>query len=76
MIGTLWYQLNAIKKGRSRPAKAGRQGEEGGHLGAGMMGAGIAYVAAKGHRRGAAGHHAGGRRTRARPIRRACSTRR
>ena len=21
MIGTLWYQLNAIKKGRSRPAQ-------------------------------------------------------
>ncbi|HSM21494.1 MAG TPA: 3-hydroxyacyl-CoA dehydrogenase NAD-binding domain-containing protein, partial [Rubrivivax sp.] len=48
MIGTLWYQLNAIKKGASRPAglpvsKVGKLGI----LGAGMMGAGIAYVAAK-----------------------------
>ncbi|MDZ7592057.1 MAG: 3-hydroxyacyl-CoA dehydrogenase NAD-binding domain-containing protein [Rubrivivax sp.] len=48
MIGTLWYQLNAIKKGASRPAglpatKVKRLGI----LGAGMMGAGIAYVAAK-----------------------------
>src|SRR5262249_3126624 len=48
MIGTLWYQLNAIKKGRSRPQgqpqrPVGRLGV----LGAGMMGAGIAHVAAK-----------------------------
>jgi len=48
MIGTLWYQLNALKKGASRPAgvapgKVGRLGI----LGAGMMGAGIAYAAAK-----------------------------
>ncbi|MDP3085213.1 MAG: 3-hydroxyacyl-CoA dehydrogenase NAD-binding domain-containing protein, partial [Rubrivivax sp.] len=48
MIATLWYQLNAIKKGASRPAgvapsKVNRLGI----LGAGMMGAGIAYVAAK-----------------------------
>ena len=48
MIATLWYQLNAIKKGASRPAgvaasKVGRLGI----LGAGMMGAGIAYVSAK-----------------------------
>lgn len=48
MIGTLWYQLNAIKKGQSRPAgvaqsKVGKVGI----LGAGMMGAGIAYVSAK-----------------------------
>lgn len=48
MIGTLWFQLNAIKKGASRPAgvpasKVGRLGI----LGAGMMGAGIAYVAAR-----------------------------
>jgi len=48
MIGTLWYQLNAIKKGQSRP-----QGyvegtvKKVGILGAGMMGAGIAYVSAK-----------------------------
>jgi len=48
MIGTLWYQLNAIKKGASRPhgvapSKVGKVGI----LGAGMMGAGIAYVSAK-----------------------------
>jgi 3-hydroxyacyl-CoA dehydrogenase / enoyl-CoA hydratase / 3-hydroxybutyryl-CoA epimerase len=48
MIHTLWYQLNAIKKGASRPqgvppAKVGKLGI----LGAGMMGAGIAYVSAR-----------------------------
>jgi 3-hydroxyacyl-CoA dehydrogenase/enoyl-CoA hydratase/3-hydroxybutyryl-CoA epimerase len=48
IINTLWYQLNAIKKGASRPAgpapsKVGRVGI----LGAGMMGGGIAYVSAK-----------------------------
>ncbi|SFF55592.1 3-hydroxyacyl-CoA dehydrogenase / enoyl-CoA hydratase / 3-hydroxybutyryl-CoA epimerase [Fontimonas thermophila] len=48
MIGTLWFQLNGINKGGSRP-----QGFEKstvkklGILGAGMMGAGIAYVSAK-----------------------------
>ncbi len=48
MIGTLWFQLNAIKKGASRPAGVPR-GTVGrlGILGAGMMGAGIAHVAAK-----------------------------
>ncbi len=48
IIGTLWFQLNAIKKGASRPAgvaqaKVGKLGI----LGAGMMGAGIAYVSAR-----------------------------
>ena len=48
IINTLWYQLNAIKKGASRPAgvpasKVARVGI----LGAGMMGGGIAYVSAK-----------------------------
>jgi 3-hydroxyacyl-CoA dehydrogenase/enoyl-CoA hydratase/3-hydroxybutyryl-CoA epimerase len=48
MIGTLWFQLNAIKKGASRPAgvapsKVARLGI----LGAGMMGGGIAYVSAR-----------------------------
>jgi len=48
IINTLWYQLNAIKKGASRPAgvarsKVGKLGI----LGAGMMGGGIAYVSAK-----------------------------
>lgn len=48
MINSLWTQLNSIKKGKSRP-----QGFEKykvskvGILGAGMMGAGIAYVSAK-----------------------------
>jgi 3-hydroxyacyl-CoA dehydrogenase/enoyl-CoA hydratase/3-hydroxybutyryl-CoA epimerase len=48
LIGTLWYQLNAIKKGASRPrgvpaAKVRKLGV----LGAGMMGAGIAYESAR-----------------------------
>jgi 3-hydroxyacyl-CoA dehydrogenase/enoyl-CoA hydratase/3-hydroxybutyryl-CoA epimerase len=48
MIGTLWYQLQAIERGASRPAgHAPRQVKRLGILGAGMMGAGIAYVAAK-----------------------------
>ncbi|MDM4766469.1 3-hydroxyacyl-CoA dehydrogenase NAD-binding domain-containing protein [Pelomonas sp. SE-A7] len=47
LISTLWYQLGAIKKGASRPAghevsKVGRIAI----LGAGMMGAAIAHVAA------------------------------
>lgn len=48
MIGTLWYQLNAIKKGQSRPKDVpARKVNKVGILGAGMMGAGIAYVSAK-----------------------------
>ncbi len=48
MINTLWYQLNAIKKGASRPAGvASSKVQRLGILGAGMMGAGIAYVSAK-----------------------------
>ncbi|WP_374591605.1 3-hydroxyacyl-CoA dehydrogenase NAD-binding domain-containing protein [Aquabacterium sp.] len=48
MIGTLWYQLNAIKKGQSRPQGfAEGKVRRVGILGAGMMGAGIAYVSAK-----------------------------
>jgi 3-hydroxyacyl-CoA dehydrogenase/enoyl-CoA hydratase/3-hydroxybutyryl-CoA epimerase len=48
LIGTLWYQLNAIKKGASRPAGVPRsEVKKLGILGAGMMGAGIAYVSAK-----------------------------
>ncbi len=48
MIHTLWYQLNAIKKGASRPAGVVPQKvRKLGVLGAGMMGGGIAYVSAK-----------------------------
>ena len=47
MIGTFWYQLNEIKAGAARPdgydtAKVSKVGV----LGAGMMGAGIAYSSA------------------------------
>ncbi|MBA4176428.1 MAG: 3-hydroxyacyl-CoA dehydrogenase [Leptothrix sp. (in: Bacteria)] len=48
MMGTLWYQLNALKKGASRPAAPPRtEVRRAGVLGAGMMGAGIAHAAAQ-----------------------------
>jgi 3-hydroxyacyl-CoA dehydrogenase / enoyl-CoA hydratase / 3-hydroxybutyryl-CoA epimerase len=48
MIGTLWFQLNAINKGKSRPEGFAKSTvKKLGVLGAGMMGAGIAYVSAK-----------------------------
>ncbi|MCI0749260.1 MAG: 3-hydroxyacyl-CoA dehydrogenase NAD-binding domain-containing protein [Nevskiales bacterium] len=48
LIGTLWFQLNAINKGKSRPEGFDRfTVKKLGVLGAGMMGAGIAYVSAK-----------------------------
>lgn len=48
MINTLWTQLNNIKKGQSRPEGFERSKvRKVGILGAGMMGAGIAYVSAK-----------------------------
>jgi 3-hydroxyacyl-CoA dehydrogenase/enoyl-CoA hydratase/3-hydroxybutyryl-CoA epimerase len=52
IINTLWYQLNAIKKGASRPqvgiaGSAPAKVAKLGILGAGMMGGGIAYVSAK-----------------------------
>ena len=48
MINTLWTQLNSIKKGQSRPQGIARaKTKKVGVLGAGMMGAGIAYVTAK-----------------------------
>ncbi|HLT04428.1 MAG TPA: 3-hydroxyacyl-CoA dehydrogenase NAD-binding domain-containing protein [Pseudomonas sp.] len=47
MIGTFWFQLNEINAGRSRPAAPERRKvARVGVLGAGMMGAGIAYVSA------------------------------
>ncbi len=48
MINTFWYQLNALNKGDSRPKGFDRsEVKKLGILGAGMMGAGIAYVSAK-----------------------------
>nr|WP_313974239.1 3-hydroxyacyl-CoA dehydrogenase NAD-binding domain-containing protein [uncultured Psychrobacter sp.] len=48
MINTLWTQLNSIKKGQSRPDGFEKiKAKKVGVLGAGMMGAGIAYVSAK-----------------------------
>ena len=48
MINTLWVQLNSIKKGQSRPDGFEKyKTKKVAVLGAGMMGAGIAYVSAK-----------------------------
>jgi 3-hydroxyacyl-CoA dehydrogenase/enoyl-CoA hydratase/3-hydroxybutyryl-CoA epimerase len=48
IINTLWYQLNAIRKGASRPTGVpASKVRKLGILGAGMMGGGIAYVSAK-----------------------------
>jgi 3-hydroxyacyl-CoA dehydrogenase / enoyl-CoA hydratase / 3-hydroxybutyryl-CoA epimerase len=48
MIGTFWFQLNKLNKGESRPQGfEPRKVKKLGMLGAGMMGAGIAYVSAK-----------------------------
>jgi 3-hydroxyacyl-CoA dehydrogenase/enoyl-CoA hydratase/3-hydroxybutyryl-CoA epimerase len=47
MIGTLWFQLNDLKAGQSRPHGFARSRmSKVGVLGAGMMGAGIAYACA------------------------------
>lgn len=47
MINTFFFNLNAIKSGQSRPGKAPRyKPSRVGLLGAGMMGAGIAYAQA------------------------------
>jgi 3-hydroxyacyl-CoA dehydrogenase/enoyl-CoA hydratase/3-hydroxybutyryl-CoA epimerase len=47
MIGTFWFQLNEINAGGSRPKDQPKyQTKKVGVLGAGMMGAGIAYVSA------------------------------
>ncbi len=47
MIGTFWHGLNAIKAGASRPKDVAKwQATKVGILGAGMMGAGIAYSTA------------------------------
>ena len=48
LISTFWFQLNAVKGGQSRPANVPpAKFTRIGVLGAGMMGAGIAYSAAK-----------------------------
>ncbi len=47
MIGTFWYQMNEIKAGAARPKNIERKKvKKLGVLGAGMMGAGIAYSSA------------------------------
>ncbi|WP_374667373.1 3-hydroxyacyl-CoA dehydrogenase NAD-binding domain-containing protein [Acinetobacter sp.] len=47
MIGTFWHGLNAIKSGASRPKDVAKwKAAKVGILGAGMMGAGIAYATA------------------------------
>lgn len=46
MMTAFWYQLNAIKGGRSRPKAEKRETRKLGILGAGFMGQGIAYVSA------------------------------
>jgi 3-hydroxyacyl-CoA dehydrogenase/enoyl-CoA hydratase/3-hydroxybutyryl-CoA epimerase len=47
MINTFFFNMNAIKSGQSRPARAQKDKlQKVGILGAGMMGAGIAYVQA------------------------------
>ncbi|MEG1273297.1 MAG: 3-hydroxyacyl-CoA dehydrogenase NAD-binding domain-containing protein [Acinetobacter sp.] len=47
MIGTFWHGLNAIKSGASRPKDIAKwKATKVGVLGAGMMGAGIAYATA------------------------------
>ncbi|OTG98604.1 3-hydroxyacyl-CoA dehydrogenase NAD-binding domain-containing protein [Acinetobacter sp. ANC 4973] len=47
MIGTFWHGLNAIKSGASRPKDIAKwKATKIGVLGAGMMGAGIAYATA------------------------------
>jgi len=47
MIGTFWFQLNDIKAGKGRPqGVAAKPVKKVGILGAGMMGAGIAYSSA------------------------------
>ena len=48
MMNTFWFQMNALNKGASRPEGIEKSTvKKLGVLGAGMMGAGIAYVAAK-----------------------------
>ena len=47
MTGTFWFQLNAVNAGESRPQGVGKETfRKVGVLGAGMMGAGIAYSTA------------------------------
>ncbi len=46
LINAFWYQKNAIDNGKNRPNSAKTKFQKVGVLGAGMMGAGIAYSAA------------------------------
>jgi len=46
LINTFWYQQNEIKSGKNRPNSAKTKFTKVGVLGAGMMGAGIAYACA------------------------------
>lgn len=46
MIGTFWFQMNAINAGTSRPPVPPQPTQRVGVLGAGMMGHGIAHAAA------------------------------
>ncbi len=47
MIGTFFFQMNEVKSGKSRPAVAGKfKANKIGIIGAGMMGAGIAWACA------------------------------
>ncbi len=46
LINTLWFQQNQIKSGKNRPAADKTRFTKVGILGAGMMGAGIAYACA------------------------------
>ena len=54
MITTFFFNLNAIKSGKSRPKDVPRwKPAKVGMLGAGMMGAGIAYAQARARHRDA-----------------------
>ncbi len=71
MIRSLFVNKEALEKGANRPKVPDQSVKRLGVIGAGMMGAGIAYVSANaGHRSGADRRHAGGRRQGPRAFRR------